>query len=146
MALEPGPARQPRSVRVCPSRSGPECAGGCSVLCPALVPVALKQNQRPSWLPCLLALWHLHQASHPGHSQRALATLPVKQPLRAPRPVRGSGRWRSAGHPSVDSRLDVGLGSWPWQTLVLVSKHCSLQVGVLEKAVTGLKHPSPGPS
>lgn len=44
---------------------------------------------------------------------------------------------------STDCHLDLGLGSWLWQTLVLVTRPCSLRVEVFGK-VTGLKHPSPG--
>lgn len=47
-------------------------------------------------------------------------------------------------HASMDCHLDLGLGSWPWQTLVLVTRPCSLQVEVFGKKVTGLMHPSPG--
>ena len=133
-----------RSVRVCPLCCGPECAVAAGVLCHCLTPMALKQNHWPGRLLGLLVLWPLH--STPSSGTRSMSPCPPALESSQAVALAPPEVWEVAPchHASVDCHLDLGLGSWPWQTLVLVTRPCSLQVEVFGKKVTGLKHPRLG--
>lgn len=120
-------------VSVNPFCHNPECAVCCSVLCHSLVPMAFWQNQWPTGYLVCLPSGTCASASSSWTKPVSPRHPPGRKPSQA-QPPSCVGLCRTSFH-----RLSFRRGLLAKADLVLVTRHCSLQVGISEMEFPGLR-------